>query len=123
MCRASGRLPSPAGGAGLCGLAAPHTLRDTPATIPPPSQVSRLRTAASSLQAELDAHKRAAAEQLESLTRACESDLARVKGELSAALDDMVKHRLWVSQTVEATARVVHGARDAVRAGGMPGGV
>ncbi|KAG1675041.1 hypothetical protein FOA52_002698 [Chlamydomonas sp. UWO 241] len=86
-------------------------------------EVSRLRSAASSLQAELEAHKRAAAEQLDSLQRACEADLARVKGELSAALEAMATHRAWVAARVDCAVGHVSGAHERVRATPSPVGV
>lgn len=52
--------------------------------------------------------------------RACEADLSRVKGELSAALERMVQHRLWVSQRIEAAAHAGRAAHDAVQASTVP---
>jgi hypothetical protein len=39
--------------------------------------------------------------------RACEADLARVKGELSHALERMVQHRMWVQQRLQGVAGLV----------------
>mmetsp|Transcript_33183 Transcript_33183/g.73357 ORF Transcript_33183/g.73357 Transcript_33183/m.73357 type:complete len:123 (+) Transcript_33183:801-1169(+) len=99
------------------GLGAPHhtpshvaLLSCGPSSWPPcPSAMSpRLRSAASSKLAEVEAHKRAALAEAEQQQRTCEAELARLKGELRAALELMVSHRMWVQQRLEATLSAVN---------------
>mmetsp|Transcript_33184 Transcript_33184/g.73361 ORF Transcript_33184/g.73361 Transcript_33184/m.73361 type:complete len:629 (+) Transcript_33184:314-2200(+) len=71
-------------------------------------EVVRLRSAASSKLAEVEAHKRAALAEAEQQQRTCEAELARLKGELRAALELMVSHRMWVQQRLEATLSAVN---------------
>ncbi len=50
------------------------------------------------------------------MRRACEADLARVKGELSHALERMVQHRMWVQQRLEGVAGLVGHQHEAAAA-------